>query len=163
MTQQDIKVIDAKLLPPAGWTYASFSARALAFSIDQFILLLIVVVLTVPLFVLLGLGTMIAWPFVTIFFLPPTLPITTIVAWLYFALQESSRHRGTFGKRMCGLTVTNGRGDRILFPQATIRFFGKFLSSAIMLLGFLMAAFTERHQALHDIIADTIVITKARS
>jgi uncharacterized RDD family membrane protein YckC len=148
--------------PPPGWRYASFSARALAFTIDQFILLFIVIILMLPLVILLGLGTMIAWPFVTIFFMPPTLPITTTVAWLYFAMQESGRHRGTFGKRICGLSVVDPKGNRISFARASVRFFGKFISSAIMLIGFIMAAFTERHQALHDLIADTLVVKKAK-
>lgn len=149
--------------PPAGYEYASFSRRALAFSIDQIILMAIVLILMLPLVILMGLGTMIAWPFVTIFFLPPTWPISTTVAWIYYALQESGRYRATFGKRICGLSVTGMNGERITFVRASVRFFGKFISSAIMMIGFIMAAFTERHQALHDLIAETLVIKKAKS
>ena len=148
--------------PPPGWEYASFSRRALAFSIDQIILMVIVLALMLPLIILMGLGTMIAWPFVTIFFLPPTWPISTTVAWIYYALQESGRHRGTFGKRMCGLSVVDMGGKRITFLRASARFFAKFISSAIMLVGYIMAAFTERHQALHDLIAETLVVKKAK-
>lgn len=148
--------------PPLGWRYAGFSTRTLAFSIDQFILLFIIMILMFPLTILLGLSTMMVWPFVTIFFLPATLPVTTIIAWIYFAGQESGRHRGTFGKRMCGLSVVDDMGKRITFARASVRFFAKFLSSAIMLLGFIMAAFTERHQALHDFVAETLVVKKAR-
>lgn len=147
--------------PPVGWKYAGFSARALAFSIDQLILFFLVLVLTLPVFILLGLGSWFAWPFVTIFFIPPVMPVSTVIAWLYFAGQESSRYRGTFGKRICGLSVVDAQGARITFARASVRFFSKFLSAAIMLIGFIMAAFTERHQALHDMIAETLVVKKA--
>ena len=148
--------------PSSGSEYAGFSRRALAFSIDQILLMAIVIVVTLPLAILFGLVAMVAWPFVFIIFAPPVLPFTTIIAWAYFALQESSKHQGTVGKRMCGLCVTNAQGNRISVVQATLRFFFKFLSSAIMMIGWIMAAFTERHQALHDILADTLVLKKAR-
>jgi len=148
--------------PPDGYVYASFSARALAITVDQFILLFICIMLVLPATILIGLGTMIAWPFVFIIFTPPVLPITTIIAWLYFAWQESSKYQATFGKRLCGLRVSDMQGNRIDFARASVRFFAKFLSSAIMLIGYIMAAFTERHQALHDLIAETLVLRKAK-
>ena len=148
--------------PPIGFGYGSFSARALALSLDQFILFFVIMVLIFPVAIIAGVASLIAWPFVFIILAPPVLPVTTIIAWLYFALQESSRHQGTFGKRMCGLRVTDLQGNRVTFPRATLRFFSKFLSSMIMLMGWIMAAFTERHQALHDIIAETLVLKKTR-
>jgi uncharacterized RDD family membrane protein YckC len=147
---------------PAGWEYASFSRRALALTIDQLILFVITLLLVLPVTILIGLGTFIAWPFVFIIFTPPVLPVTTIISWLYFVLQESSMHQATLGKRLCGMRVTDMQGARVSFGRASARFFGKFLSSAIMLIGFIMAAFTERHQALHDILAETLVLKKAR-
>jgi uncharacterized RDD family membrane protein YckC len=149
--------------PPPGTAYASFSRRALAFSVDQVILWGVILVLIIPATILIGLGTIIAWPFVFIILAPPFLPVTTVIAWIYFAAQESSRHQGTFGKRLCGLRVTDLQGNPISFARATVRFFGKFLSSAIMMIGWIMAAFTERHQALHDIIAETVVLRKVKS
>ena len=38
------------------------------------------------------------------------------------------------------------------------RFFAKFISAIILFIGYLMAAFTDRKRALHDIIAGTLVI-----
>ena len=67
-------------------------------------------------------------------------------------------HQATFGKRMCGLKVTDMAGAKISLLRATVRYFGKFLSAAFMLIGFIMAAFTEKHQALHDMIAETLVV-----
>lgn len=81
-----------------------------------------------------------------------------IVRWLYFALQESSSAQGTVGKRVMGLKVINLQGNRIGFGQATGRFFAKLISSAILCIGYMMAGFTERKQALHDMVASTLVI-----
>ncbi|MCW5744806.1 MAG: RDD family protein [Alphaproteobacteria bacterium] len=84
--------------------------------------------------------------------------IGIILAWLYFALQESSEAGATLGKRALGLRVLRGDGVRLSFGRATGRFFAKFLSAVILLIGYIMAAFTERKRALHDMIADTVVI-----
>jgi uncharacterized RDD family membrane protein YckC len=77
--------------------------------------------------------------------------------WLYEALLTSSSWQGTVGKRLCSLQVTDLEGNRISFARATGRFFGKFLSRMIMHIGFIMVAFTERKQGLHDLLAGTLV------
>ena len=78
--------------------------------------------------------------------------------WLYFALQESSAAQATLGKRLLGLRVTDLNGQRISMGRATGRFFGKIISGLILCVGFMMAGFTERKQALHDIMAGTLVV-----
>ena len=83
--------------------------------------------------------------------------------WLYFAFMESSAKQGTLGKMMIGVVVTDTDGNRISFGRATGRYFGKIVSSIILMLGFIMAAATERKQALHDIMAGCLVIRKPRS
>jgi uncharacterized RDD family membrane protein YckC len=91
------------------------------------------------------------------FFLPmEALSIT--VQWLYFALMESSSWQGTLGKRALGVGVSDSHGKRISFGRASVRSFGKLVSSMTFLVGYVMAGFTERKQALHDIIADCIVV-----
>jgi len=77
--------------------------------------------------------------------------------WLYEALLTSSTWQGTIGKRMLSLRVTDLEGNRVSFARATGRFFGKFLSRMIMDIGFIMVAFTERKQGLHDLLAGTLV------
>ena len=71
----------------------------------------------------------------------------------------SSSRQATIGKQWMRLKVTNSEGSRISFIQATGRHFAKFLSTFILLGGFVMAAFTIKRQALHDIAADTIVVS----
>jgi uncharacterized RDD family membrane protein YckC len=66
----------------------------------------------------------------------------------------------TIGKQALKIVVTDLEGKRIDFVKATIRYFSKIISSLILLIGYIMAAFTEKKQALHDIIAGTLVLEK---
>jgi uncharacterized RDD family membrane protein YckC len=84
--------------------------------------------------------------------------VQMIIGWLYDALQESSVHQATFGKRACGLRVTDLNGQRISFARATGRHFAEILSAITLFIGYMMAGWTERKQALHDIIAGTYVV-----
>jgi uncharacterized RDD family membrane protein YckC len=84
------------------------------------------------------------------------LPVYICINWLYEALLTSSEWQGTVGKKLLSLKVTDEAGNRISFLRATGRHFAKFLSS-ILLIGFIMAAFTEGKRALHDILAGTLV------
>ncbi len=86
--------------------------------------------------------------------------ISLILQWLYFAGMESSASGNTFGKRAVGICVVDLQGQRISFGKATGRYFGKILSALIVLIGYFMAGFTARKQALHDMMAGTLVIKK---
>ena len=84
-----------------------------------------------------------------------------VVEWLYFAGMESSARQATFGKSVMSLRVTNYEGQRISFGHATGRFFAKIISGLIPFgIGYIMAGFTEKKQALHDLIAATVVLKK---
>ncbi|HEX8925172.1 MAG TPA: RDD family protein [Terriglobales bacterium] len=84
--------------------------------------------------------------------------ISLVIKWLYFALMESSSKQATLGKMVLGLRVTDMNLQRIEFGRASGRFFGKILSGMLLMIGYIMAAFTERKQALHDMLAGTLVI-----
>lgn len=84
--------------------------------------------------------------------------LLTIGAWLYCAFTESSRHRATIGKRVMGLQVVTPAGDQLSFAQASVRHFMKFLSLFTAGIGFMMAGWTKRRQALHDMPSDVVVI-----
>jgi len=84
--------------------------------------------------------------------------IVVVGGWLYFSLQESSAQQATLGKRAVGIKVTDLEGSRISFGRATARYFSKFLSGLICAVGYVMAGFTQRKQALHDMIASTLVV-----
>lgn len=86
--------------------------------------------------------------------------ISLAIGWLYFAFMESSVKQATLGKMVLGLKVTDMDGKKISFARATGRYFSKILSMIILLIGFIMIAFTEKKQGLHDKIAETLVIKK---
>jgi len=121
---------------PGALPYAGFWLRVGAYLID-------VLVLFVPVFV-----------FTLIPFLGIILNIVCI--WLYFALQESSESQATIGKRAMNIYVTDLQGRRISFGQATGRHFSRILSG-FFAIGYIMVAFTEKRQGLHDLIANTLV------
>jgi uncharacterized RDD family membrane protein YckC len=83
-----------------------------------------------------------------------------VIDWLYFAYQESSPAQATIGKRALGIKVTDVQGNRISFARASGRYFAKILSTLTLFIGFIMAAFTAKKQALHDMIADTLVVNR---
>jgi len=85
------------------------------------------------------------------------LAVSFLGQWLYSALLEASAWQGTLGKKALGMSVTDMNGNRISFGRATGRYFGKILSSIVLLIGFIMVAFTKRKQGLHDILAGTLV------
>ena len=78
--------------------------------------------------------------------------------WFYYALMESSSKQATLGKMAMEIYVTDLDGKRITFAKATGRYFAKILSGLFLLVGYIMAAFTDRKQALHDKLAGTLVL-----
>jgi len=87
--------------------------------------------------------------------------VLTIGGWLYSAFCESGPWRATIGKRTIGLEVVTSAGDKLTFGQATVRHFMKFLSLFTASIGFMMAGWTKRRQALHDIPSDCVVVRVA--
>lgn len=79
---------------------------------------------------------------------------------LYFSLMESSKYQGTVGKMALGLIVPDDKGGKLDFGKALVRNLGKILSSLILCVGYMMAGFTEKKQALHDMLASTLVVKK---
>lgn len=84
--------------------------------------------------------------------------LITLMSWLYFALLESSSLQATIGKLALGIRVTDLTGERISLPRALGRYPAKYLSAFILGIGFMMAGWTRHKQALHDMIASTLVL-----
>ena len=81
-----------------------------------------------------------------------------VLDWLYYAVLESSSWQGTIGKRALGIVVTDLAGRRISFGRATGRYLAHILSIITLGVGYLIQRFTQRRQALHDIVAGTLVV-----
>lgn len=83
-----------------------------------------------------------------------------LIAPLYYALMESSAGQATLGKRALGIKVTDMEGRRLSFGHALGRWFAAALSYLTFYIGFIMAAFTDRKRALHDLVAGTQVVDR---
>jgi uncharacterized RDD family membrane protein YckC len=86
--------------------------------------------------------------------------VTTAVDILYHSFLESSKFQGSVGKMALGIIVTDTAGAKLDFGKAAIRNAGKIISGMILFIGYIMAGFTEKKQALHDMIASTLVVNK---
>jgi uncharacterized RDD family membrane protein YckC len=84
--------------------------------------------------------------------------VPAIVAWLYFALGESSTWQATLGKRMLGVHVADEHGNPISFVRASVRWVCKIFSGLFLCIGYLMILFSPRKRALHDVLAGTLVL-----
>ena len=81
-----------------------------------------------------------------------------VLAWWYYALCESSPWQATVGKLALGIRVTDMQGQRLTLARALIRYPAMLLSQIILCIGYIMVAFTQRKQGLHDLIAGTLVL-----
>ena len=81
---------------------------------------------------------------------------------LYFCGMESSVRQATLGKMAVGIKVGDSNGERISFANALGRFFAKIISALILYIGFMMAGWDSKKQALHDKLADTYVFYSSR-
>jgi hypothetical protein len=93
--------VQPRVLPPGAAIHAGFWRRCAAYLIDGLLLLLpgLILMLIPFLGILLYLGG----------------------RWIYFAMLESSPSQATLGKRAMGLIVTDGKGQRLSFGQASGR------------------------------------------
>jgi len=85
------------------------------------------------------------------------LPLLTI---LYQSLFESSIMQGTPGKMIMEIQVVNERFRRASFGRCLVRNVCRILSSAIFMIGYLIALFSDKKQTLHDLIAGTFVVKR---
>jgi len=90
------------------------------------------------------------------------LPIVCVIGpTLYWALMHASKRQATFGKALLGMKVTDTDGERLTPLRSLARELAKIVSSIPMMIGFLLAAFTGRKQALHDMMASTVVVRES--
>ncbi len=148
-----------------GQRFAGFWMRFLAFVIDHFILSFGGFLLALPIILILGLASSAGSPRAAEEFFGASVmlllfPLNILMNWLYEAAFTSSARQATPGKMALSLVVTDLAGGRISFGRATGRFFGRYLSSFTLLIGYLIQPFTEKRQALHDLLAGTLVLRR---
>jgi uncharacterized RDD family membrane protein YckC len=150
--------------------YAGFWWRFLAWLIDEILISMVEWIIVLPLLGVMGITIfsmqeagvseedMLIWmgPMMGAMF--SIVILSLALNWLYFAIMESSKIQGTVGKMLLKIKVTDMEGKRISFGRATGRFFGKIVSGIIIMIGYIMAGFTEKKQALHDMMAGCLVM-----
>lgn len=144
-----------------GVGYGGFWIRVIAFIVDA----IIVRAATWPVAMIFGLGSSAARMGQSpdaalglhLFGGGVVVALVILGSWLYEAFMLSSQYQATLGKMIFGMKVTDLYGNRISFARATGRHFAKWLSGMILGIGYLMVAFTERKQGLHDLLAETLV------
>jgi uncharacterized RDD family membrane protein YckC len=145
----DTPVSESAELPPGAAINAGFWRRVAAIAIDSFIVYLIGWIIGR---FALGTGAGLAGPSSIDFI------VSIAIGWAYYALQEASARQATLGKLAMNLKVTDLEGRRVSIGRATGRFFGKIISYIILLIGFMLAGWTPKKQALHDLMAGTLVV-----
>jgi uncharacterized RDD family membrane protein YckC len=153
--------------------YAGFWLRAVAYLIDNVVIGIGFVLILIPLIFLTGLRDVLetfhpnedmndigVFTLIGFFFLVAT--VSLVFTWLYHALMESSEWQATLGKKALGMVVTDLAGRRVSFGRATGRHFGKIITNMVpLLIGYIMAGFTEKKQALHDMLAGCLVLRRS--
>ena len=84
--------------------------------------------------------------------------VEAISAVVYYGALEGAVGNASVGKQLLGLRVCDLDGNDIDLTKAAIRGAGHVLSGFLFFIGFIMALFTSRKQALHDILAGTLVV-----
>ena len=144
--------------------YAGFWKRFAAIVVDGFVTATASWIVQIPLFVLAGVGGAFggadalatgSMALIALGYL-----IGLVIPLVYTAWMQSSSHQATLGKMAVGIKVCRGDGERITFLRAVGRYFAQILSALPLGVGYLMAGFTERKQALHDMVCDTLVVDR---
>ncbi|MBI3234123.1 MAG: RDD family protein [Bacteroidetes bacterium] len=149
---------------PINYSYAGFWWRFLAMMLDGILMNILSTIIGLIISIDMGFMSAMKGTSVAAFDLASFITssvISFVINWLYFALMESSSYQATIGKRALGIRVTDMNGERISFGRASGRYFGKMVSAITLLIGYIMAAFTEKKQALHDIISGCLVVKQA--
>jgi len=92
---------------------------------------------------------------------PSPLLIALLIALgcVYYTLFEASSWQATPGKRILRLYVTDLNGQRVTLGRALLRNLARQISG-FLFIGYILAGFTEKKQALHDILASCLVLRR---
>jgi uncharacterized RDD family membrane protein YckC len=139
-------ILDAPLSQQRTFAYAGFWIRVGAAIIDGILLAIVNWILSLA---LLTAGSL------ELIYVAYLLNLVVNIA--YYAGMESSDKQATLGKMAVGIKVGNENGEKLSFANAAGRYLGKILSAFILLIGYIMVAFDEKKQGLHDKLANTYV------
>ncbi len=135
--------------------YAGFWLRYLAFVVDIVILFIVVNLIRIIFF---------KFVFAEIYGQPigPIIlfQVTILLVYLGYFIIFTYKQQATIGKKLLGLRVVAEDGSRLSLGKIIFReTIGKILSLVILGIGYFMAGFTVKKQALHDKMVGSVVIS----
>lgn len=149
--------------------YVGFWVRFVAQLIDTIVCL---VIFAIPYTVMMVFELIFYWSSddpSEIFMIASTV-VAVLVFWLYESIFISSKYMATPGKMLLKIKVADEEGNRVSFKSATIRniikveigiILGGYFMAVLILICFLsplVIPFTSKKQAIHDFIANTVVV-----
>lgn len=139
---------NAPVSPKVPMKYAGFWVRFAAVLIDGIVLMPIHFIVGISLVSAGGENTFIGTP------------VSLLITWIYYILM-THYYQATLGKKAVGIKVQSVSGGNASIGNITLReTIGKLISMFILYIGYIMVAFTGRKQALHDMMAKTVVVYK---
>lgn len=138
--------------------YAGFWIRVAAYLIDVIILAVVVGGLSVGLLMVAGMLRA-QIQSIDLLMLPIQFVISLVLPAAY-VIGFWTKSGATPGKKAVGIKIVSADGGGIGAGTAMIRLLGYFVSSFIFCIGYIMIAFSDRKQGLHDVIAKTLVVRR---
>jgi uncharacterized RDD family membrane protein YckC len=146
----------------SGKKYSGFWVRGAAYIIDGFVAGILAMIIAVPVAIIIGVVTvMIGSDFLIMVGQFFTSILGLLVVWGYFIFM-THKYQATLGKMAVGVKVhtDDGVGKMTLGKVVLRETVGKFVSNLFFGIGYIIAAFTQKKQALHDFIASSTVTYK---
>jgi uncharacterized RDD family membrane protein YckC len=137
--------------------YAGFWIRFGAIAIDGFIIWIFNMILFIPLGIFMPTSS--DNPFMALSFMPLIMLLQYAIPAVYDTWFVG-KYGATPGKMACKLKIVVADGTPVGYSRALGRHFAKWLSSIILGIGFIMAAFDDERRTLHDRICETRVVRK---
>jgi uncharacterized RDD family membrane protein YckC len=162
-------------LPIMNTNYAGFWYRFIAWIIDRILLSVVGWIIIGPILAAIGvashfsitdfqdvedLGSLVA---ILGAMFGVALVVHALIHLFYHALFEASKYQGSVGKMALGIIVTDVAGQKLDFGKAFVRNLCKYISGLTLYVGYIIAGFTDKKQALHDLIAGTLVVRKPQA
>jgi uncharacterized RDD family membrane protein YckC len=148
--------------------HAGLWRRVAASILDGFVTSILSYIVLIPLMLVfgIGLGSLVGGESAgSVFFMIIQYGISIAIPAAYFGWMHSSSSQASLGKMAVGIKVCRTDGDTMSFGRAIGRYFAYTLFALFtcglgVLISGLMVAFSQRKQALHDMICDTLVVDK---
>ena len=86
--------------------------------------------------------------------------LSIVISTVYFTLFEASSWQASPGKRILRLYVTDLQRQRVSFARAVTRNFTKVILATLFPVAHVLPGFTEKKQALHDLLTGSLVLRR---